>query len=60
MKEAVKIFCAFKRQKKGTKQSLLPAWATAERQGVLRQALKNTKHLLTDDKQDTHAAVPSK
>lgn len=45
--------------KKRTKQSLLPDWATVKREGVLHQALKNTKHLLTEDKQDTNGAVPS-
>lgn len=45
--------------KKRTKQSLLPDWATVKREGVLHQALKNTKHLLTEDKQDMNGAGPS-
>lgn len=37
----------------------MPDWAAVKREGVLHQALKNTKHLLTEDKQDTNGAVPS-
>lgn len=37
----------------------MPDWPAVKREGVLHQALKNTKHLLTEDKQDTNGAVPS-
>lgn len=59
MKEAVKIFCAFKGQKKN-KAISIARLGNSKKGGVLHQALKNTKHLLTENKQNTHAAVPSK